>query len=128
MALIDVDAAAVALAELNGALVTAVSGQIYAGDAPPTNWDPDTQCVVLKSRGGPVSYNNILDVSIQAKCYGATAVDAWQTYQLTYNALHETSSGVVTESLAEQIGQQLTEPSTGRVFVLAYFRMQMRPS
>lgn len=124
----DVDAAAVALARADAALVAAVADRIHAGDAPPAAFDGTTQsCVVLKSRGGPVRFENILDVSIQAKCYGPTAVAAWQVYQALYAALHETYSGAVAFSVAETIGQQVTEPGTGRVFILAYFRMQVRP-
>ena len=123
----DVDAAAVDLALADSALAAHTGSQIYAGDAPPTGWDPATTAVVLKSRGGTTAYSDILDVSIQAKCYGATAPAAWLTYLLTYDALHETGDGVVAESLAEQVGQQITEPSTGRIYILAYFRMQIRP-
>lgn len=124
----DLDAAAVALALGDTALATAVASRIYGGDAPPKGYDPSAGgAVCLKSRGGPVRYDPIIDVSIQAKCYGPTAVDAWQTYQLTFNALHEKSNGVVAWSRSEVVGQRFTEPTTKREYVLAYFRMLVRP-
>jgi hypothetical protein len=126
--MIDVDAAAVALARLDAALVTAVGGRIYGGDAPPVEYNPAVGgAVCLRSRGGPTRYDQLLDVSIQAKCYGQTAVAAWHTYQLTYDALHEKSSSAVTFSQSQVIGQTLTEPGTGRDYILAYFRLFMRP-
>ena len=126
--MLDVDATAVALARLDGALVTAVSGRIYGGATPPVDYDPEQGgAVCLRSRGGSTRNDNLLDVSIQVKCYGKDAVDAWQTYQLTYNALHEKSSAAVTFSQSQVIGQGLQEPGTGRDYILAYFRMHMRP-
>lgn len=126
--MIDVDAAAVALARLDAALVTAVSGRIYGGDTPPVAYDlASGGAVCLRSRGGPTRYDSLLDVSIQVKCYGKDAVNAWQTYQLTYDALHEKSNSQVTFSQSQIIGQALQEPGTGRDFILAYFRMMMRP-
>jgi hypothetical protein len=124
---IDVDAAAVALAQSHPALVTAVGGRIYGGDAPPTDYSSAGGAVCLKSRGGPTRYDPLLTVSIQVKCYGPTATAAWQVYATTFNALHETAGGSVVFSQSETLGQQLTEPSTGRIFILAYFRMEMRP-
>ena len=126
--MIDVDAAAVALARLDSALVAGVSDRIYGGGSPPVDYDPASGgAVCLTSRGGPTRYDNLLSVSIQVKCYGKDAVDAWATYQFTYNALHEKSNGTVTFSQSEGIGQALVEPGTGRDYVLAYFRMTMRP-
>jgi hypothetical protein len=61
------------------------------------------------------------------KCYGKDAIEAWQTYQLTYDALHEKSSSTVTFSQSQIIGQSLTEPGTERDIILSYFRMIMRP-
>lgn len=125
--MIDVDAAAVALARLDATLVTAVSDRIFGGDAPPVDYDPaQGGAVCLRSRGGPTRYDNLLDVSIQAKCYGPTAVAAWQTYIHTHGALHEKSSAVVAFSQSEVTGQALAEPGTGRDYILAYFRMNMR--
>jgi len=124
---IDVDATAVDLALSDATLAAAVNGRVYGGDAPPAGFDPANGCVVLKSRGGQTRYDPLIDVSIQVKCYGATAPDAWQIYQLTYDALHEAANGRVAFSQSEVTGQQLTEPSTGRTFILAYFRMMMRP-
>ena len=126
--MLDVDAAAVALAMADSALATAVSNRIYGGSTPPVEYDPaDGGAVCLRSRGGPTRYDSLLDVSIQAKCYGPTAVDAWQIYQFTYDALHEKSNSQITFSQSQIIGQALTEPGTGRNYVLAYFRMMMRP-
>jgi hypothetical protein len=125
--MVDVDAAAVALAMGNAALATAVSNRIYGGDAPPVDYDPSDGAVCLKSRGGQTRYDPLINASIQVKCYGATPPAAWQIYQLTYNALHEARNGQVTFSQSEVTGQQLTEPGTGRVFILAYFRMDIRP-
>ena len=126
--MIDVDAAAVALAQSDAALNTAVDGRIFGGDAPPRDYKPASGgCVVLKSRGGPVRDDPLIDVSIQAKCYGPTAPAAWTVYQVLYDALHETSGGQVTFSRSEISGQYLTEPGTGRAYILAYFRMFMRP-
>lgn len=126
--MIDVDATAVALARLDSNLVTAVASRIYGGDTPPIEYVPSLGgAVCLRSRGGPTRNDNLLDVSIQVKCYGPTAVDAWQTYQLTYSALHEKSSSQVTFSRSQVIGQALQEPGTGRDYILAYFRMMMRP-
>lgn len=125
--MIDVDAEAVVLARLDAALVTAVSNRIYGGSTPPVDYDPaDGGAVCLTSRGGPTRYDNLLDVSIQVKCYGPTAVSAWATYQLIYAALHEKSDSTVTFSRSEVVGQALTEPGTGRDYILAYFRMTMR--
>ena len=122
------DAAAVALARLNSALVTAVSGRIYGGDTPPVDYNPaNGGAVCLRSRGGPTRYDNLLSASFQVKCYGPTAVAAWATYQLTYAALHEKSSANVVFSRSEVTGQGITEPGTGRDIILAYFRMNMRP-
>lgn len=124
----DPDATAVALALADSALVTLTGGQIYAGDAPPAEHDPQTAVVCLKSRGGVPTYPDMANVSIQAKCYGATAVDAWATYQALYNALHLKSAVGVTFAQAETTGQALTEPNTGKAFVLAYFQLFIRPA
>ena len=115
------------LALADAALATAVDGRIYGGDAPPADYDPAGGCVVFKSRGGPTRYDPLINASIQVKCYGPTAPVAWQIYQLTYDALHEASNGRVAFSQSETTGQQLTEPGTGRVYILAYFRMEIRP-
>jgi hypothetical protein len=125
--MIDVDATAVGLARSDAALVTEVSDRIYGGGTPPVDYDPAYGgAVCLASRGGPTRYDNLLSVSIQAKCYGPTAVEAWETYKFIYDALHEKSNGTVTFSQSEGIGQALVEPGTGRDYVLAYFRMTMR--
>ncbi len=126
--MIDIDATAVSLALADAALVTAVSGHIYAGSAPPVGYDPKASgCVVLKSRGAPSRYDPMIEVSIQVKCYGPNAPAAWEVYKLTDAALNERSGSGVVFSLGESIGQALTEPATGRDFVLAYYRMFMRP-
>lgn len=125
--MIDPDATAVSLALADSALVTLTNGQIYAGDAPPQDHNPATAAVCLKSRGGRPTYEDLANVSIQAKCYGATAVDAWATYVALYDALHLQSSATVTSCISETTGQALTEPSTGKRFVLAYFQMFVRP-
>jgi len=124
---IDVDAAAVALALSNQALVTAVGGRIYGGDAPPADFAAAGGAVCLKTRGGPTRYDPLITASIQVKCYAPNAPAAWQVYAAAFSALHETAGGPVVFSQAETLGQQLTEPSTGRTFILAYFRMEMRP-
>ena len=125
--MVDVDAAAVALAMGNAALATAVSNRIYGGDAPPVDYSPAGGAVCIKSRGGATRYSPLINCSFQVKCYGPTAPAAWQIYQLTYDALHEAHNGRVAFSQSEVTGQQLTEPGTGRVFILAYFRMDIRP-
>lgn len=126
--MIDVDAAAVGLARLNSALVTEVSDRIYGGGTPPVDYDlAYGGAVCLTSRGGQTRYDNLLNVSIQVKCYGPTAVEAWTTYHFTYDALHEKTSRQVTFSQSESIGQALIEPGTGRNYILAYFRMTIRP-
>ncbi|MBK8987382.1 MAG: hypothetical protein IPM39_15115 [Chloroflexi bacterium] len=125
--MVDLDAAAVALALGNAVLATAVSNRIYGGDAPPAGYDPANGAVCIKSRGGQTRYDPLIDSSFQVKCYGATPPAAWQVYQLTYDALHEAHNGRVAFSQSEVTGQQLTEPGTGRVFILAYFRMVIRP-
>lgn len=127
----DPDAAAVALALANSALVTLTGGHIYGGDAVPREvvFDESTDSAVcLKSRGGQPEYTNMATVSIQAKCYGPTHPEAWACYQTLHTALHEQSSAAVTNCLAESTGQALTEPSTGRAFVLAYFQLFIRPA
>jgi len=124
---IDVDAAAVALALSNQALVTVVGGRIYGGDAPPDGYQPAGGAVCLKARGGPIRYDSLITTSVQVKCYGATPPAAWQVYQAAFAALHEARDGRVACSQAESTGQLLTEPATGRTFILAYFRMDMRP-
>ena len=125
--MIDVDATAVGLALDDAALVAAVDGRIYGGDAPPDGFDPADGCVLIKSRGGPARYDPLIDVSIQVKCYGPTPPAAWTVYRTTYDALHEKSNEQVTFSRSEVNGQQLAEPGTGRIYILAYFRMLMRP-
>lgn len=125
--MVDLDAAAVALALSNATLATAVDGRIYGGDAPPAGYDPTDGAVCIKSRGGQTRYDPLINCSFQVKCYGSTAVDAWAVYRHTYSALHEAGDGRVAFSQSEVTGQQLTEPTTGRIYILAYFRMEIRP-
>lgn len=125
----DPDATAVALALTDAPLVAATGGRIYGGDAPPVGFNPQAETAVcLKSRGGLVTYAELVEASIQAKCYGPTPPEAWDTYQALHAALQGASSGAVTYALAETTGQQLTEPSTGRVFILAYYKLFIRPA
>lgn len=128
--MIDLDAAALAFTQSHSGLDTAVSGRIYAGDAPPEDYNPaDGGCVVIKSRGGPQNYEDTVRASFQAKCYGpGSAAEAWAVYQAAHTALHNRGQHVIKYSQTEIAGQAVIEPGTGRHYVLAFYSMLINVS
>lgn len=122
--MVDLDAAARNLAASSSELSTAVNGRIWAGTTVPPGYDPASGgAVLLTNRGAPTRYDNILETSVQVRCYGSDGPDAWATYQLTHAALHERSGAGVRWSVAEQVGQLVTEPVSDRHYILAFYRM-----
>ncbi len=73
--------------------------------------------------------------SYQFKCYGGTSShgDAETVYRALWDRLagkemQMTASGMILQAEEEVMGQTLTDPDSGWPFVLAIFRIKMRPT
>lgn len=122
--MVDLDAAARDLAAMDSNLVLAANGRLWAGTVIPSGYDPaNGPAVLLASRGAPARYDNVLETSVQVRCYAADAPAAWDTYSLVHAALHQRSGGSVRWSVSEQVGQLVQEPVTDRTYILAFYRM-----
>ncbi len=106
--------------------LTALTGQrIWAERAvPPAGYVPaQGGAIAYRLRGGNVTYETLINPSVQFKCYGADEAVAQSVYRALVDVLHEpTGNRVFKQSLCEVLGQTLDEPDTGWVFVLTFFR------
>ncbi|MCB8988083.1 MAG: hypothetical protein H6661_10090 [Ardenticatenaceae bacterium] len=125
--MVDLDAAAVALALSNATLATAVANRIYGGDAPPAGYDPTDGAVCIKSRGGQTRYDPLINCSFQVSATLDGPSTPGRFIDIPTAHAPRGRRFAVAFSQSEVTGQQLTEPTTGRIYILAYFRMEIRP-
>ncbi len=106
--------------------LTALTGQrIWAERLmPPAGFVPaQGGAIAYRLRGGNVTYETLLNPSVQFKCYGANEAVAQSVYRALFDVLHEPAqSRPFKQSLCEVLGQTLDEPDTGWTFVLTFFR------
>jgi len=92
---------------------------------PPKGYVPsDGAAIVFNSRGGPgLTYNSqLLDESIQFKCYAADELAALSLYGVLVDVLHDGSGTGIRNAALEVPGQMLQEPEpVGWPFVLTFF-------
>ncbi len=112
----------------NAPLVTLVGTRIYPErNVPPPGYKPsDGGCVVFRARGGQaLAQGSVLAPSVQFKCYGMDEPTANAVYRALYDAI-ERNDGLsgggngVKSCTIEALGQTLSEPDTGWLFVLTF--------
>lgn len=126
--MIDVPAIIHDYLSAQSAITTLTSTRIWAeNEVTQTGYKPDDGgAIVFRIRGGRGA--DMLNPSVQFKCYGVTPVTANAVYRALFDALHETRANGYGISYAENevLGQTLREPemgpSGGWIFNLSYFR------
>lgn len=109
-------------------LTTLTSTRIWAEtDYPATGYNPAVGgAVIFRIRGGRAG--DMLNPSVQFRCYGASESVANSVYRALFDALHEARADGYGISYAENevLGQTLREleagPAGGWIFNLSYFR------
>lgn len=120
----------------DSALAALVGTRIYAERTvpPPDAYSPaDGPCVVFRARGGRIlAQGSVMAPSVQIKCYGGAGtsttpseMSANAVYRALYDAIERgdgfSGGGNGVKSCAmEVLGQTLSEPDTGWVFVLTF--------
>ncbi len=121
--------------EADAPLVAFFGANIFAAlDTPPEGYQPtDGPCLVFKKRGGGQDESGrVQTVSFQFKSYqGLTAggqinASANSGASTLWDALNYNPSYYVLGAQQEGQGADLIEPDTGWLYVLSFYRAQMR--
>jgi hypothetical protein len=112
------------------ALVALVGERIWAERVvPPPGYTPSVgPSIVFRTRGGQVlAQGSVVAPSVQFKCYGGASgsapaeLNANAVYRALYDAIERDGGGHGVKSCTvEVLGQTLSEPDTGWIFVLTF--------
>lgn len=126
MAIPDVDALVREQLAAHATLASLAGSRIYVGRDLPAGYTPaDGPAVLARANGGTPDYANTIRPSLQVRCYGLTEGAVREVSRAVFDALHDLRSGRIVNAQCDILGQSLSEPDTGWLFELSYYRLQV---